>query len=482
MTSRAFLALAFAIATALLAGCQSGPSLAPARSAVPSERNNGVILSTRNNSVILSVARSEAKRGVEGRRATPGSPIKHVVFVIQENRSFNNLFMGFPGAKTAKFGYDSTGKKIALQSSDLGITWDIGHSAQAFYAACDGTGKIPGTDCKMDGWNNEEALGKYPPNPQYTFVAQNQIAPYWTLAKQYVLADETFSSNLDGSFIAHQYAVAAFSSHAWDYPDGPWGCEGGKNDTIATVVGGRKLGPRIVVCFANPTIGSEADAKGVSWRFYTGSVGSDGGLWSSYQADHPIYHGSDWKTDVINPPSQFLTDIAEHKLADITWITPTYETSDHPGADATQGPAWIASIVDAIGESKYWNSTAIFIVWDDWGGMFDPVKPIYKDYDGLGFRVPLLMVSPYAKQGSVTHVQYETTSVLRFIEDTFGLPRLNKSDARAANPASDSTAFDFAQKPRKFKKIPGSKPASYWSELERNSTVRGVPGTILGDD
>jgi phospholipase C len=83
---------------------------------------------------------------------------------------------------------------------------------------------------------------------------------------------------------------------------------------------------------------------------------------------------------------------------------------------------WVSSLVDAIGRSKFWKSTAIFIMWDDWGGWFDPVPPVYEDYDGLGFRVPLLIVSPYAKRHYVTHVQYETSSVPRYIEDNFGLP------------------------------------------------------------
>ena len=101
-----------------------------------------------------------------------------------------------------------------------------------------------------------------------------------------------------------------------------------------------------------------------------------------------------------------------------------FPTSDHPGIKTAQGPQWVASVVDAVGGSKFWNSTAIFILWDDWGGMFDPVKPVFEDYDGLGFRVPLIVVSPYAKQSSVTHAQYETASVLRFMEDDFGLAPL----------------------------------------------------------
>ena len=118
-----------------------------------------------------------------------------------------------------------------------------------------------------------------------------------------------------------------------------------------------------------------------------------------------------------------------------------------PGMEAGGGPAWVASVVNAIGESPYWRSTAIFIMWDDWGGWFDPVAPVYEDYDGLGFRVPLIIVSPYAKKGYVTHVQYETASVLRFIEDNFGLGRLAASDARANDPAGDAFRLQPAAAP-----------------------------------
>src|SRR5579871_3511549 len=114
--------------------------------------------------------------------------------------------------------------------------------------------------------------------------------------------------------------------------------------------------------------------------------------------------------------------------------------------------------------------------------MFDPVQPIHRDYDGLGYRVPLIVVSPYAKKSSVTHVQYETASVLRFMEDNFGLGSLNHADARANDPAADPAIFNYEQQPRKFKKISGAKPASYWMQLERTSPINGIPPTILGDD
>ncbi len=193
-----------------------------------------------------------------------------------------------------------------------------------------------------------------------------------------------------------------------------------------------------------------------------------------------IYEGSDWKAKVIDPPSRFLTDVAAGKLAQITWVAPTYEASDHAVLDTGKGPAWIASVVNAVGKSKFWDSTAIFIMWDDWGGWYDPVKPRYVNYDGLGFRVPLLIVSPYAKEGYVSHGHYETASVLRFIEDNFGLPQLAASDTRANDPAAD--AFDYYQQPRKFVEIPGERSAAEWMRIERDSRAGPLPTGILGDD
>ncbi len=408
------------------------------------------------------------------------NPIQHVVFVVQENRSFNNLFMGYPGAKTQKYGYDTDGNKISLYKESLANNWDIDHSAAAFFEDCDGSGSLPGTKCKMDGWNNQQAGIGHPPNFAYAYVPEKQIDPYWKMAHQYVIADHMFASNLDGSFVAHQYAVAAYSSEAVDVPNAQWGCEGTAGDKVPTLTQQRVDGPKITPCFDNATIGINADNAGVTWRFYAGTIYGDGGIWSAYQADGAVYGGTDWTKDVINPPSQFLADVAGGTLANVTWITPTNKTSDHAGLEAGEGPAWVASIVNAIGTSQFWNSTAIFIMWDDWGGWFDPVKPVFEDYDGLGFRVPLLIVSPYARQGYVSHQQYETSSVLRFIEDTFGLPQMAASDKRARDPAGD--AFNFNQQPRPFKKIAGGKPLKFWRRLDRSVPRASRPPGMIGDD
>jgi phospholipase C len=148
------------------------------------------------------------------------------------------------------------------------------------------------------------------------------------------------------------------------------------------------------------------------------------------------------------------------KLANFTWITPECAESDHLECGGGYGPSWVAALVDTIGASKFWDSTAIFVQWDDWGGFYDHVAPRYKDYDGVGFRVPLLVISPYAKKDHVSHVHYETASVLRFAEDLYGLPHLAAADTRAASPAGD--CFDFSQPPRRFAFIKAPYPAKFF--------------------
>ena len=223
----------------------------------------------------------QSAAAIRALNATGAGKIDHVVFIIQENRSFNNLFLNFPGAKTQNYGYDTNGQKIPLKPVDLATDWDIDHFSHGFFAACDGQGKLPGTNCKMDGWNLEQGGFGAPPNFAYMYVREKQIDPYWKMAKQYVLADRMFTSNLDGSFISHQYAISAFSKHGVDGPITSWGCDGGPGDTIVTLTKDRTYGTPVIVCWDLPSIAGEADTAGVSWRFYTGAINGDGGLWSA---------------------------------------------------------------------------------------------------------------------------------------------------------------------------------------------------------
>ncbi len=373
-----------------------------------------------------------------------GGPIKHVIIVMQENRSFDDLFQGYPGADTQSYGYDSHGKKIKLQPIPLEAPYDMGHFLRDFIADYDGG--------KMDGFNTELTFGQHGPNPQYGYVPQAETALYFQMANQYVLADRMFTSHIDASFVSHQYIIAGQAQHAVDLPANQWGCDGPPNDDVPTLTKKRTDGPKELACFDYPTLGDELDAAGLTWRYYAASPID---YWSAYQAVSHIYNGPDWNY-VIGPNTQFLTDVKAGMLPAVTWITPTCQNSDHGGCGGSTGPAWVASIVNAVGSSKFWDSSAIFVIWDEWGGWYDHVPPPYVDYDGLGFRVPLLIISPYAKANYVSHTQYEHGSILRFIENQYHLPQLAASDARANDPAADS--FDFTQNPRRFKRFKTSAP------------------------
>ena len=426
------------LALITLAGCASG-----AQSSLPYMQSNSILRTV---------------------NATGAGKIKHVIFVVQENRSFDNLFQGYPGARTVPSGMNSYGQTITLQPSSPKTVYIIDHSAYAMFAACNGTGTLPGTDCRMNGFNNEGSYGG-PANPQYVYVPHAESKPYFDMAHQWVVGDNMFQSQLDESFVAHQYAIAAQAQSSVDLPFSLlWGCAGGSGDLVATITQQRSLGSYQRACFDYQTLGDELDRAHLSWHFYAVRYGSDtggnGGTWSAYQAIRHIFYGPDWKKDVTSPNWKFLTDVQAGKLANFTWITPECAESDHLECGGGYGPSWVAAIVDTVGASKFWDSTAIFVQWDDWGGFYDHVPPPYKDYDGVGFRVPLLVISPYAKKTHISHVEYETASVLRFAEDLYGLPRLAPADARAKSPAED--CFDFTLSPRPFVPIKAPYPPKFF--------------------
>ncbi len=380
-------------------------------------------------------------------RTTPqAQKIQHVVIIVQENRSFDNLFQGYPGADTVSQGLNSQGQTVQLQPISLAADYDIEHLARDMFAACDGTGSLPGTDCRMDAFDKEYLVGKGPANPEYGYVPAKESKPYFDIAQQYVVGDRMFASHVDASFVSHQYLVAAQANSGVDLPSAQWACGGGKNDMENTLTAQRTYGQPQPTCRNYRTLADELDAAAIPWRFYANTL-TDSLL--AYGAVKHIRYGPDWAADVVAPSQQFITDVGNGELAGVTWITPSCANSDHAGCLGKGGPAWVTSLVNAVGESRFWSTTAIFVMWDEWGGWYDHVAPPTLDYDGLGFRVPLVVVSPYAKKNYVSHVQYEHGSILRFAEDTFGLPQLAASDARATSPAAD--CFDFSKPPRKFK-------------------------------
>jgi phospholipase C len=171
------------------------------------------------------------------------------------------------------------------------------------------------------------------------------------------------------------------------------------------------------------------------------------GLWIAPDAIKHIRQEQHYHTEVLAPSSRVLQDILNGDLESVVWVTPDADDSDHAHVADGSGPSWVASVVNAIGLSKYWKDTVILLTWDDWGGWFDHVKPPrYNAYE-LSFRVPLLVISPYSKRGYVSHRQHEMGSLLKFIEETYGLGSLGTTDVRADDLAD---FFDFTQRPRKF--------------------------------
>lgn len=399
---------------------------------------------------------------------TPGGifKIKHIVWIMQENRSFDNLFQGYPGADTRSTGQDSFGHTIVLAPVPFTAGYDIDHSSTAHFAACNGTGSIPGTNCRMNGFNLEHVYcsGRCAKHAQYGYVPHSETRPYFAMAQQYVLGDRMFTSHLDLSYVSHQYMIAGQANRAVDFPASAWHC-GVPGDYISTLTDKRTYGPMIPVCQNYRTLGDELDAAHLSWRLYSASKVSQ---WVAYGSIHHIRYGRAWHENVVGSSAQVIVDVAHGRLADVTWVTPSYQNSDHGAFGSPTGPEWVSDVVNAIGESPFWSSTAIFIMWDEWGGWYDHVKPPYLDFDGLGFRVPLLIISPYAKHGYVSHVRYEHGSILKFIEDRFGLARLSAADTRANSPAVD--CFDFTQSPREFR--PFGRPLSVREALrmERNES------------
>jgi phospholipase C len=418
----------------------------------------------------------------------PPGKIEHIIIVFQENRTPDNLFQDpvliARGADIASSGLNSSGNTITLAPTSLGVDYDLAHSHTAFLDMYDG-GKMDGADKILVGCS-AGAVNCPPPNPQFMYVNPSDVQPYFQLAEKYTFGDRMFQTNEGPSFPAHQFIISGTSAPSpgsnlfvaenakgITNAGGDTGCTAPPSEFVAVVDPSGNEPNTIYPCTDHPTLTDELNTKGISWRYYTPTAGS---LWTGPNA---IQHmcgpnaappnatactGSDWVNHVVlystQGPAPFLKDIANNQLPAVSWIMPSGQNSDHAGAaTSTGGPSWVASIVNAIGASPYWSNTAIIIAWDDWGGWYDHVPPPKVINDGTswgsgyvyGFRVPLIVVSPYAKAAYISHVNHDFGSILNLIEETFGLPSLGYADAYAGDDLSD--CFDFNQAPIPFTNI-----------------------------
>ena len=329
-----------------------------------------------------------------------------MVIVLQENHTFDNYFGTYPG------GEGTLGKNICipqmkgsakcvapfhdknLSPVDLNHNWNAAHSD--FDSGL------------MDGFVYSEGS-----NETMGYYARGDIPHYWNAADNYVLCDHYFTSVMSESAPNHIYLVAGNA--------------------------GGLLDDRVPSLLSFPPIFEQLDQKGISWKVY--------GFTKWYESFEYVQQNSSAQKNFANAGS-FVTDLSNGNLSQVSWVIGAPGGDEHPPKNIQDGENSVANdIVNGIGTSGYWNSAAIFVTWDDYGGFYDHLAPPQVDQYGYGFRVPCLVISPFSKAGFIDSTVNDHTSILKFVENRFGLSPLSTRDA-AANGLDE--AFDFTKPPRSF--------------------------------
>lgn len=370
-------------------------------------------------------------------------PIKRVVYLMLENRSFDHLFGRFPGARGARTGIRD-GREVPLTTAPQWLPADPPHDLEAARQSHRG-----GT---MDGF----AQGPYG-DFAYTQFRAAEVPNYWHWAQNYVLCDNFFASAWGPSYHNHLYAIAGQAGGAIDNPENvevrrdafgifkSWGCDAYGDDVYVRVVDEEGNISRHPTCFDFPTVGEQLSDRNIDWVFYAPEPYQAGYIWSAYTSIKNVFHNEEMWNTHIWPVDELLADIRAAALPAVTWIVPRYQLSDHPPFSTCFAQNWVTDIVNGIMESSMWSHTAIFITWDEWGGFYDHFEPPQVDLLGLGFRVPMLVVSPFARRGYVDDAVGEFTTPLRFIADNWDLPYLTQRFELTHN---FEHVFDFDRPPR----------------------------------
>ncbi|HEX7464660.1 MAG TPA: alkaline phosphatase family protein, partial [Actinomycetota bacterium] len=291
----------------------------------------------------------------------------------------------------------------------------------------------------------------------YTTFEEDLVPVYWQFARDYVLCDNYFASVGGPSYPNHFFFVAGQSGGVLDNPENievrrdengqfkSWGCDAVGDEVFVLVKDDKGNLTKHDTCFDFRTVPEQLEEIGVSWAYYSASPYQSGYFWNALNAISGVFHTDLWRPERVRPVDRILKDIREERLPAVTWVTPRFELSGHPPESACFSQNWLAAIVDAVMESDAWKHTALFISWDMWGGLYDHVQPPKVDELGFGFRVPNLVISPYAKKGYIDEAQADLCAPLKFIEDNWGLPYLTDRIERSHN---FEHVFDFHRNPR----------------------------------
>jgi phospholipase C len=433
---------------------------------------------------------SEAATGPDGGLALARTKIQHVILINQENRSFDHYFGTFPGADgipmdggvpTVCSIVPDGGGCLAPYHDPEDENGGGPHSAKAF-AKCFNGGMMNGfiesaasgtKTCKESG-DPDCQLGAA--TTVMGYHDDGEIPNYWAYAKAFTLLDHMFEPVAAYSLPDHLFMVSAWSALCTPAND-PTKCVSnltnpGNGAHVGTACN-KPEPPNPEYAWTDVTY--LLHKNGVSWKYFLasgtepdceeGAMTCEGG--TQHYLNPGFWNVLPWFDDVkadgeignVTDTTEFFTDIKAGKLAAVNWIIPSDELSEHPTNLVSTGQAYVTTVINAVMQSPFWNSTVIFLTWDDWGGFYDHVPPVKVDINGYGFRVPAITISPWVKPHVVDHLVYSHDAYLRFIEDIFlESARLNPAtDGRPDNrptvretvpELSDLlTEFDFTQLP-----------------------------------
>jgi phospholipase C len=371
-------------------------------------------------------------------------PIKRVIYLMLENRSFNNLFGRFPGVTGTTTGVLDGEEKRLIRCPEW-LPGDLPHD-QAAHRFCVNGGA-------MDGFGT----GTYGAEYGYSVFEEDQIPNYWHWAREYAISDNFFASAAGPSYPNHFFFIAGTSGGAIDNPENirtrpleegetfkSWGCDAVGDEAFVLVSDRHGNVTKHGTCFTFRTVGEQLTEAGLDWAYYSAVPGQPGYFWNAYNGVGNVFHSDLWH-EHVRPVDRILDDIDSGALPAVTWITPRFQLSDHPPFSSGHAHNWVTSIVNRVMRSDMWEHTAIFLTWDEWGGFYDPVLPPQVDHVGFGIRVPLLTIAPYVRRGVIDDEVGEFSTPLRFISDNWGLDPLTD---RIRDAHNFEHVFEFGRKPR----------------------------------
>lgn len=388
--------------------------------------------------IVLATAVAGAQTATARAAVPTRTPIKHVISILQENHTYDNYFGKYPRgnglpARVCVPVHPRRPTAGCVKPFHIGtnnvVSSDLDHSPQTFARQLNG-GRMNGFVHAIDmrGEDGRLTMGYY---------NQADLPYYYNLARDYVLFDRFFSSARTGSFMNHVYWVSG---------------SGGPGLDQIPENGFRHL----------TTIFDRLQKRGISWKFYVQNYDKRLNYYtvSRYPNRFPSNRTSQvlW-APLLNIPrflnrpelarhivdlSQYYRDLAHGTLPAVSYIAPS-GPSEHPPSSVRSGEAFTRTLINSLIRSGSWKSSAFILSWDDWGGWYDHVPPPRVDRFGYGFRVPALLVSPYAKRNYIDSTTLDFTSILKFIEHNWSLAPLAERDRHANNLTS---AFDFSRHPR----------------------------------